>query len=716
MVMEPATVLEFPVSREDPPPLTDLRRTNFVLWLPKPVSDAPCLVIGVYAAGSPPTLAEERRLPLSPSGSSKEVWQLSAAECGLREGEVYHYWFETIDTLPYRDDHVRLACTDPCAAAVDWRLTRNPGEDECPAAVVRFRKGALEPTDPEVSPRFFEPKGDARDVDMARLPENHRLVIYELPTAWTKSGDLVDRSHVGVGSFRNVRALVDDSTPIGHYRNVRCLREESHLHELGVNALELLPPADTFVDRSSWGYSTSNYFAPDFDLGRNPNPDLSPEENAAQAPTAQTDFVELVRACHSRGIRFFYDAVMAFSQHDPYRFIDFLSYHVRFTGPGTPPELRDPEQASRDGFGGDLWKYAFLDRGYDPLAGGEANVHRARQHMVAHLLHWMDLYHVDGLRLDSVENYGNWDFAGDVRREARTAWNARWRAEGNGDSGADERFLVVGEELSVPTGLLSRLDGLWNEHFKRIARQVILGRNAIGEPSFEWSVRKLIDCRNLGFALTSQAVNYLGSHDVGGLGNERLYNYLHFNGVVFKEKPIKLAFACLLTAVGIPMILAGDEFADEHDIDIFNGDCDGRTPDDNKQLDPVNYERLDEPWRRDIFTYVSRLVHLRTRSDALAHVDTDFIHVDFAQGKRVLVWRRGRPDIDDPVVVVANFSDWGTADPLSANAEYRVPGFPEAPEGKAWWEVTAERRVELDRVGRESLFPWEAKVYELRKA
>jgi hypothetical protein len=54
-------------------------------------------------------------------------------------------------------------------------------------------------------------------------------------------------------------------------------------------------------------------------------------------------------------------------------------------------------------------------------------------------------------------------------------------------------------------------------------------------------------------------------------GNERLYNYLDFNGVAFKEKQIKLAFACLLTAVGIPMILAGDEFADEHDIDIFHG-------------------------------------------------------------------------------------------------------------------------------------------------
>ena len=29
---------------------------------------------------------------------------------------------------------------------------------------------------------------------------------------------------------------------------------------------------------------------------------------------------------------------------------------------------------------------------------------------------------------------------------------------------------------------------------------------------------------------------------------------------------VKLAFCCLLTSVGIPMILAGDEFADENDL------------------------------------------------------------------------------------------------------------------------------------------------------
>ena len=334
--------------------------------------------------------------------------------------------------------------------------------------------------------------------------------------------------------------------------------------------------------------------------------------------------------------------------------------------------------------------------------------------MIAHLLHWMAQYHVDGLRLDSVKNYGNWDFAGDVRRETRAAWNARWRSEGNPAAGADERFLVVGEELAVPKGLLSRLDALWNEDFKHILRKVVLGRNADGEPSFEWSVRKLIDCRNLGFSDLAQAVNYVGSHDVGGVGNERLYNYLDFNGVVFKEKQIKLAFACLLTAVGIPMILAGDEFADEHDIDIFHGSRNGRTPDNDKQLDPVNYDRLDrDPWRQDVFDYVARLVKLRTRSDALAVNDTDFIHVDFEDGKRVVAWKRGRDGVDAPVVVVANFSDWGTADPLSATAEYVVPHWPAPPPGRRWREVTRDRLVAPDRVGREPLFPWEAKVYTL---
>ena len=61
------------------------------------------------------------------------------------------------------------------------------------------------------------------------------------------------RVQISVGTFRDVRALVEDEN-------------RSYFQELGINALELLPPADSFVDRE-WGYATSNYFAADYDLG-----------------------------------------------------------------------------------------------------------------------------------------------------------------------------------------------------------------------------------------------------------------------------------------------------------------------------------------------------------------------------------------------------------------------------------------------------------------
>jgi hypothetical protein len=54
---------------------------------------------------------------------------------------------------------------------------------------------------------------------------------------------------------------------------------------------------------------------------------------------------------------------------------------------------------------------------------------------------------------------------------------------------------------------------------------------------------------------------------------------------------------------------------------------------------------------------------------------TDFIHVDFTEGKRVLAWIRGRAGIDRPIVVVASFSSWGS-DVSSPAAEYVVPNWP----------------------------------------
>jgi len=100
-------------------------------------------------------------------------------------------------------------------------------------------------------------------------------------------------------------------------------------------------------------------------------------------------------------------------------------------------------------------------------------------------------------------------------------------------------------------------------------------------------------------------------------------------------------------------------------------------------------------------------VRLRTTHDALALNDTEFLHTDF-NDKRVLVWQRGLRR--DPVVVVANFSDFGSAGGLGG--QYFIPNFPRR--DAEWFEVSQSdqhRRVAPGAIGNEPLFPWEAKVY-----
>ena len=350
--------------------------------------------------------------------------------------------------------------------------------------------------------------------------------------------------------------------------------------------------------------------------------------------------------------------------------------------------------------------------------------------MLTYLTRWMRDFRVDGIRMDSVENVANWDFVQAFKDLGRTLLRQRWTDAGlDPAAGADARFLVVGEELSLPPALLrqNRLDGLWNDDFQTRIRAAILGESADGD-NFEWTVRKAIDCR-LGGVFTdgAQAVNYVTKHDVEGFRHERLFTMLEKSGMSDEliEKRIKLAFVCLMTAVGIPMFLAGEEFADQHDIFDQNGQVDQRG---GKQVDPVNFGRLiagppdprerdprnnqpDQyfgPMRRRINAYVKTLITLRTSAPALAVNDTDFIWTDFGAGKQVIVWRRGGATAAVPVIVLANFSDFASA----PGTDYVVPTWPgPAPAGKKWIEVTQRRDVGPASVGREPIFSWEAKVY-----
>lgn len=689
------------------------RKTHFVLWgLKSSTTYIPQLVIGEFLAGNPPTLINQKKYPLKLVSGFSDLWEVSAAECNLSDEKVYHYWFEVQDTDPEKSPSAQIYVNDPLAHTVDWRLIAPrlslpyKDDDRRAASVIKYQGGILVPCDPGgETPDFSgEPNSNV-------LPPNNRIVLYELPTAWSK-GSLSSGLESGVGTFADVLALIDRDADGQNFSDLSVVKPGlSYLTDLGINALELLPPADSFY-RREWGYGTTNFLAPDHELG-------FPEGNIS--PTANFDLAALIATCHKNNIRFFVDIVMAFCKQGSFQCINFDDFHINKpeNKPNDPDALTSTrsygKKEVRNGFGSSLFRYAKeINDAYDSISGTKKALFPARQYMMAYLVRWMIDFRIDGIRLDSIENVFNWDFIRDFKDFARTLWNQRWNNQGlsSVSSEANSRFLVVGEELTIPQELIrqGRLDGLWNEECKKYIRAAIIGQNAANEPSFEWTVRKAIDCREIGFNDGSQAIIYLTSHDVEGFRNERLYNFL---GTIYEKKQrIQLAFVCLLTAVGIPMILAGEEFADQHDRFDNHGNV---TQGGGKQVDPVNFSRLegrDNEWRRELVKYVSRLIKFRTKTDALSVNETKFIHVDFSAGKRVLVWQRGRKGIDDPVIVVANFSDFGT-DTRNPGAEYRISNWPATPPGREWIEITQERTVAPNFVGREPIYPWEAKVYTL---
>ena len=683
--------------------LLQLRETNFVLWRTTAIPP-PSLILARVQPGAPFVVVENPPIPLRAVPGFSDLWALPAAECALQDGAIYHYWFNVTANQPERPaSPIRI--TDPFATAVDWRvLAPRPAppftdDERYPAAVVRWSKNKLVTSDLGDSP-CSTLAGTSYRPD---LPPNNRLVIYELPANWTRPS-LPGARDQSVGTFRDTAALIDANIEGANFADLDVLRiGNAYLLELGINALELLPPADSIYPRQ-WGYGTTNYNAPDMELG-------APVTYSHPAPNR--DLAELVRTCHANGIRFFVDVVFAFAKCHPYRTAAWDDFFIDTLDPknaSDPDTYNSRGSGKRDPYGASTLRYAHSVTGYDPLTGLSGTIFPARQMLLAILDRWMTNFHVDGLRFDSVENVQNWDFIRDYKDRARQLHRARY-ADPVG-ANADARFLAVGEELSEPKALLTqnppRLDGLWHESFKPYLRCAILGKNHENEATFEATVQKMIDCRAFGYGDLAQAVIYITSHDVEGYRNERLANYLWSNGVTDVNRRAKLAFACLLTAVGIPMILTGEEFADQHDLFDDNGHV---TQGGGKQVDPVNFGRLADSWRSDVKNYVSRLIKLRTTHDALAVNDTNFIHIDFSEGKRVLVWQRGNPASGNLVVVVANFSDWSTPDPWNPTSVYDVPNWPALPIGKHWREIPQDRDVSNAAAGHEPLFAWEAKVY-----
>ena len=118
-------------------------------------------------------------------------------------------------------------------------------DDPQPASVIRLANGTLSAVDPAGETGAF-PNDPAPDTLLA----NNRMVIYELPTAWTRVAETGGRKRA-VGTFKDVLGLVDENSEGANLAGLSVLQKgRSYLTELGVNALELLPAADSFFKRA----------------------------------------------------------------------------------------------------------------------------------------------------------------------------------------------------------------------------------------------------------------------------------------------------------------------------------------------------------------------------------------------------------------------------------------------------------------------------------
>ena len=179
----------------------------------------------------------------------------------------------------------------------------------------------------------------------------------------------------------------------------------------------------------------------------------------------------------------------------------------------------------------------------------------------------------------------------------------------------------------------------------------------------------------------AQSVNYFTSHDVKeqprmmnyifgavlrlrGLGSGTVDDirgkiaHLPQHGPVHEAHQealdrIRSAFALLLTSVGIPMFLAGEEFADVHDLE--------HADDSLKMSDPVDWSRRNVPGHRAVWDAVAALIHLRTSNESLQRNEIEFFYfhpeMDNNEGALVFAYCRtgGRAlGAAGQVIVVAN--------------------------------------------------------------
>jgi pullulanase/glycogen debranching enzyme len=489
------------------------------------------------------------------------------------------------------------------------------------------------------------------------LKQNNQIVIYEMPVKWM-SDDPTENPLAELGTFDKL-----------------VFERLNYLAALGINCIELLPIEDS-SQTLNWGYGTRFYFAPDYDMG------------------TSVDAKFFIKACHRRGIRVILDVVMNF--FNPTCPLNALA---PLNGAAANWFSVKGGTDGRQDFGQVLFRFKDVSYG---------NYFAAREFLYQMAAYWVTEYHIDGYRIDDFADIQNWEFGQAFRKVALTASAANF---------PNKPFIVIAEDSGrnfastddTAYNGAKVVDAIWNfgyrDEIRRLAQDQIATN--LGQPSRTVRVQHLLARDGVwnawgngsfdrGFADLACSIGYVTSHDVAdaprlmnvvlgsilqgqGLGSGDVQNVRAIvdgtpadsrivGAVSFALYRILGVFAILLTSVGIPMFLAGEEFADVHDLDFLDVNT--------KQQDPVQWTRASYPRQASLLANITALIKLRTSHAALQRNEIEFFYFhpqfDDNTGPRVFGYARNGGSAvgsSGQVIVLANMG-------AAKFPVYGIPGWP----------------------------------------
>jgi 1,4-alpha-glucan branching enzyme len=421
----------------------------------------------------------------------------------------------------------------------------------------------------------------------ARLPVNQSdLVIYELH----------------VGAFY-------DPTPGsgGPGKFTDAVQKLDYLAGLGINAVELMPVAE-FAGDNSWGYNPADPYAV--------------ENTGYGGPDGLKSFV---KAAHARGIRVLLDVV-----HSHY----------------------GPDQMDLWGFDNGATPGIYFYSEPDICCTGWGQRPRfssqgVRSYIIDNFRMWMDDYHLDGFRWDTVGSMRYYDPGHVNIPEADSLIQYINNTEIHG---LRPGVISIAEDESYGQGF----DGEWARGFGDVLiQQVVEGTDANRNMNTLWN-----EMNGSGFF----RVAYTETHDLvgalNGSGSKRLPTRIQpaTPDGYYARKRSMLAAAVVMTMPATPMLFMGQEMLDTTQFSDSN---------------PLNWARTTT--YSNVVTFYRDLIHLRRNLDGLSlgltgpNVTSHVVRND--PPWKLMAFHRWGAGANDQVMVIMNFTS--TAIPA-----YRINTWP----------------------------------------